>query len=101
MARLSKAIFFTLTSLLFLCNALEVDACGVDNTFFDAYDTYVQSDTGRNIQSSVALEQRFVIVGLTEYAGKASELKFPEPRVRSSPGYYSPPLFIAHSNWRI
>lgn len=53
MSNVFKKILFLLVTLFFTLSALEVNACGIENTFFDEYDTYIESKEQTVLLSSI------------------------------------------------
>src|ERR1043166_9289133 len=101
MSRISKAFFIILTGVFFTRAVLEVDAFGCDNTFFDAYDTYIHPDAGNPVTVTINAQTAHPIFDFNE----SVEVPYFSERIQTiftpPDGRCSPPLFITYSSWRI
>lgn len=106
MKSIVKRIFGLLWLLFFLQDALEVNACGIENTFNDDYDTYIAAGTANvPLSGCVIIDCDFQIVsaGLVSWNSDtlhlvASSFLYEDDRyVCCNP----PPLNILHSVWII
>jgi hypothetical protein len=104
MAKWLHRLLFVVISLSFFISATEMDIGEAHNTFFDEYDTYVQTEQVEVDHVEVRQQQQELyefVSFLINYYHPAKEIALP---IR--PGYFTsgaspPPLFLRNSVWRI
>lgn len=110
MKNLTKYITFYFLTFFYLLSALEVNACGIQNTFFDEFDTYIESKE-QGIEK-IALEQDKKNNKTSSLTLTVSFNYFEHPtflvQPKNLPSLYLQPyrlqnckLTILHSVWRI
>lgn len=101
-----KKIFCLLWLLFFLQDALEVSACGIENTFNDEYDTYIAASTV-NVSATVCVtidcDSAFISAALISW-NFATLPQFTFSRLYEDsrpPCSNPPPLHVLYAVWVI
>lgn len=101
-----KKLFHIFWLLLFLQAALEVNACGIENTFDDEYDTYTTAATvsiPNPVDTVVGFDFYFTCVNvhLWNCFGELPGINIYNYYPENSDTFQPPPINILHSVWII
>lgn len=111
MKNLTKHIVFYLLTFFYLLSALEVNACGIKNTFFDEFDIYTESKE-QSIEKVTIQQDKKSDEEVQSYIFLVSHSYFANPTIlfqsESYFNFYSQfnhfqnrKLTILHSVWQI
>lgn len=83
MKMILQRLLISIAITIYILSALEVNVCGIENTFFDDYDTYIESKT-QKIEFAVAKEKK----------KDADKLEFEQNSFTAAAQYYFYPILI-------